>query len=112
DETTKEKDLFNTAKALLPRGKSRDYHSALMDYGSLELTSRNTSIKSRNDSQPYRGSLREVRGQIVKLLMQHDNLSMHKISLNLSYPKNQVKNALQSLLKDHMIYKIAKKYHL
>ncbi|MHA2171787.1 MAG: Fe-S cluster assembly protein HesB [Candidatus Kariarchaeaceae archaeon] len=112
DETTKEKELFDIAKALLPRGKSRDYHSALMDYGSLELTSRNTSIKSKNNPQPFRGSFREVRGQIIKLLMRHDNLSIHDISLKLNYPKNQVKNVLQSLLKDHMIYNTAKKFHL
>ncbi|NHJ41320.1 MAG: Fe-S cluster assembly protein HesB, partial [Asgard group archaeon] len=45
DESTQEKELFQIAEKLVPKGKSRDWHNALMDYGSQVLTASKTGIK-------------------------------------------------------------------
>ncbi len=49
--------LQSVADALLPRGRSRDWHNALMDYGSLVLTARATGIAPRT----RQGALRRAR---------------------------------------------------
>ena len=47
--------LQAVADAALPRGRSRDWHNALMDYGSLVLTARSTGIASRSTAGRIRG---------------------------------------------------------
>ena len=48
-------ELQAVADAVLPRGRSRDWHNALMDYGSLVLTARSTGIASRSRQGDLRG---------------------------------------------------------
>ena len=40
------KELEKIAQELIPQGRSRDWHNALMDYGAVHLTARKTKIKS------------------------------------------------------------------
>ncbi len=51
-----DRELQAVADAVLPRGRSRDWHNALMDYGSLVLTARSTGIASRTPA----GDLRRI----------------------------------------------------
>ena len=59
------------ADAVLPRGRSRDWHNALMDYGSLVLTARSTGIASRSRQGTFEGSRRQKRARVVRRLLQH-----------------------------------------
>lgn len=46
DEEISIKALESIAQKLIPEGRSRDWHNALMDYGAMHLTARKTKIKS------------------------------------------------------------------
>ena len=64
--STKELEAF--AEKIIPKGRSRDRHNALMDYGALELTAKKTKIKSLSKQSKFEGSDRQVRGRIMKEL--------------------------------------------
>lgn len=66
-----DKELFELAEQLLPRSKSRDWHNALMDYGSTILTSKKTGIKPKSTQSKFKGSPRYYRGQILKYCLEH-----------------------------------------
>lgn len=69
DETS-QKDLFRIADELVPHGRSRDWHNALMDYGSKVVSARKTGIRSTSRQGDYKGSTRYFRGKIVKILLE------------------------------------------
>lgn len=68
DENVSLQELEKIAKKLIPEERSRDWHNALMDYGSTYLTARKTKIKSLWKQSKFEGSDREVRGWILKQL--------------------------------------------
>ncbi len=70
DPTLSDKELREVAKTLIPAGKSRERHNALMDYGALVLTSKKTGIRSAPQSQ-FVGSTRRVRGNTIKYLIKN-----------------------------------------
>ncbi|MFH1174807.1 MAG: Fe-S cluster assembly protein HesB [archaeon] len=65
-EKTPQATLERYALALLPKGRSRDWHNALMDYGAMVLTARKTGIKPVSKQSPFKDSDRYYRGQILK----------------------------------------------
>lgn len=67
DENVSTKELETIALQCVPKGKSCEWHNALMDYGSSVLTSKKTGIKSATQSK-FQGSAREVRGNLIKHL--------------------------------------------
>lgn len=79
-ETTKPRELQTIADRLLPRGRSRDYHNALMDYGALYLTAKFTGIASVSRQPKFSGSKRELRGIIIRLLTEraHSKAELRK----------------------------------
>jgi A/G-specific adenine glycosylase len=64
-----DRDLQAVADAVLPRGRSRDWHNALMDYGSLVLTARRTGIASRSRQGAFEGSRRQLRARLLRRLL-------------------------------------------
>ena len=64
-------ELQAVADAVLPHGRSRDWHNALMDYGSLVLTARRTGIASRSRQGAFEGSRRQLRARLLRRL-RHD----------------------------------------
>lgn len=71
DESTSKKELLKIAQQLVPKGRSRAWHNALMDYGSLELSATRTNINPTSSQSPFKGSRRDYRGRIVKFLTKH-----------------------------------------
>lgn len=67
------------AEQLLPQGQSREWHNALMDYGSLALTSRRTGIRPLSMQSKFQGSKRWYRGRLIKELVQSDGLFLEEI---------------------------------
>lgn len=61
--------LQRIADAVLPAGRSRDWHNALMDYGALVLTSRTTGISPRTRQTRFQGSRRQTRARMVRELL-------------------------------------------
>jgi len=61
--------LQAVADLVLPRGRSRDWHNALMDYGSLVLTARATGIAPRTRQGRFEGSRRWYRSRLLRTLL-------------------------------------------
>ena len=72
--------LQHAAEALVPPGRSRDWHNALMDYGSLVLTSKKTGIRPLTRQSKFQGSKRWYRGKLIKELVSTDGLFLEEIS--------------------------------
>jgi A/G-specific adenine glycosylase len=71
--------LRQVAGEVLPPGRSRDWHNALMDYGSLVLTSRKTGIAPSSRQSRFEGSRRWYRGKLLRELLAEARLSMDGI---------------------------------
>ncbi|MDT9547232.1 MAG: Fe-S cluster assembly protein HesB [Chlorobium phaeovibrioides] len=61
--------LQRLAEAVLPVGRSRDWHNALMDYGSMVVTGRSSGIRPLSRQSAFKGSRRWYRAQIVRELL-------------------------------------------
>ena len=68
-ETIPDNALWTLARRCLPKGKSRDWHNALMDYGSQVLTARKTRIPPKTTQSTFEGSDRQLRGQILRIVL-------------------------------------------
>ena len=63
------RDVQAVADVVLPRGRSRDWHNALMDYGALVLTARATGIAPRTRQSAFQGSRRQQRARLLRILL-------------------------------------------
>ncbi|MEI6222055.1 MAG: Fe-S cluster assembly protein HesB [bacterium] len=70
DEKISLKELFDVAHQVFPKGKSREWHYALMDYGAVYLTSRRSKIASTSKQSSFLHSRRWYRGRILKRLLE------------------------------------------
>jgi len=61
--------LQAVADSVLPRGRSRDWHNALMDYGALVLTARSTGIAPRRHQGAFEGSRRWHRSRLLRAVL-------------------------------------------
>ena len=71
--------MQSLAELLLPKGRSRQWHNALMDYGSLVLTSRNTGIRPLTKQSKFQGSKRWYRGRLIKELIHTEGMFLEEI---------------------------------
>jgi A/G-specific adenine glycosylase len=78
-ETISDKELFAHAQKLLPKGRSRDWHNALMDYGATHLSARKTGIQAKTKQSTFKNSRRYYRGQILKILTQKENITLKRL---------------------------------
>lgn len=81
------KDLEKIAFSAIPLRKSRIWHNALMDYGSLEKTARKTGIKPLSKQGPFIGSDRWLRGQIVKEILAKKKVTFLQIKKRFDHPR-------------------------
>lgn len=96
-------DLEKKAKKLIPEGRSRDRHNALMDYGSTHLTARKTKIKSLGKQSKFEGSDREVRGRILKQLTKKGNTKLSLSQIQAEFPHKNIEEILKGMQKEHLI---------
>ncbi|MHA1737767.1 MAG: Fe-S cluster assembly protein HesB [Candidatus Heimdallarchaeota archaeon] len=112
DEETTEKELFLIADQIYPKGRSRDWHNALMDYGSLEVTARKTGIKPVTQQPKYKKSGRFYRGRVVKYLTENKKATLRTLVKKCAIPEDQKEKIIDSLVKDGLILKKKTYYHL
>jgi A/G-specific adenine glycosylase len=62
-------ELWEVAEQCLPRGRSREWHNALMDYGALQQTARKTGIRPVSQQSSFEGSDRQLRAAVLRLLL-------------------------------------------
>ncbi|MBD3407518.1 MAG: Fe-S cluster assembly protein HesB [Candidatus Lokiarchaeota archaeon] len=101
--------IQEVADHLLLKGRSSDWHNALMDYGSQVLTSSSTGIAPRTTQSIFVGSTRQLRGKIVRVLTQSQTISekelLRRLELDVSQ-QNQFSCVLDQLIKEKMVEKI------
>jgi A/G-specific adenine glycosylase len=91
------------ALRLLPRGKARDWHNALMDYSRLRLPRQVAAVPPVLRPPSYVGSIRQVRGQIIRHLTACHRLTLAGLARRLSRPVADVRQAAQALEKDGLV---------
>jgi len=89
------------AQRAIPKGRSRLWHNALMDYGSMEKTSRRTGIKPLSSQSPFKGSDRMVRGEIMKRLISCPTLSFSE--LRKSFPEKDIPKIVRKMEKESLL---------
>ncbi len=78
DKGLSQAELLSLAVKLLPKGRSRQWHNALMDYGALFLTGRKTGIRPLTRQTKFRDSRRWYRGRIIKELVDNDVMHLEE----------------------------------
>ncbi len=94
-------DLKKIAFELIPKGKSRVWHNAMMDYGALEKTARKTGVMSLSKQPKFDGSERKVRGEIVRYLLKVKEASVADVQER--YAHKNFEKILDKMEKDGLI---------
>jgi len=92
--------LLPVARALCPRGRAREWHWALMDYGAhLKAQGVRMNHHSAHYSKQSRfeGSDREVRGAIVRVLARQESISERGLLVRIEATSNRVRAQLKAL---------------
>ena len=91
--------LHDIAWKVLPKGKSRMWHNALMDYGALHATSSKTGISPRTKQSTFEGSNRWYRSKILQAVNEEPQTRDYFIDLF----GQEAEAAITSLLEDGML---------
>lgn len=106
DKLQKESVIQSLADQLVPRGKSWEWHQALMDFGAIALRKSNHLERSRKNSQPFRETNRFYRGRIMDLLRDkryREKTLVLKLTEDYGKPKEFFSIILSGLIKDLLI---------
>lgn len=108
-----DKELFEIAEQIVPKGRSREWHNALMDYGAMVLTTKKSGIKPKSKQSPFKTSKRYYRGRILKHLSEHNTITL-KEAQNLRIPENKhnIQEILKELVQEELLEKKGTKYEL
>jgi len=98
-----DRDLQAVADAALPRGRSRDWHNALMDYGSLVLTARSTGIASLSRQGAFEGSRRQKRARLLRRLLEHGPQPAARLAASLDLSPYDTADLLERLARDGLV---------
>ena len=93
---------WQLAKRVLPLGKSRDWHNALMDYAALRLP-KTPHILPLSKQKPFKGSLREIRGAIIRELTSQPRITRASIARKVKRSVPDVTAAIRSLKRDGLV---------
>jgi A/G-specific adenine glycosylase len=97
------RDLQAVADALLPHGRSRDWHNALMDYGSLVLTARSTGIASLSRQETFEGSRRQKRACLLRRLLEGGPQPLAELAAAVDLPQEEAGDVLARLGRDGLV---------
>jgi A/G-specific adenine glycosylase len=96
-----DRDLCILAEQVLPKGQSREWHNALMDYGALHLTARRTGIKPKTTQSRFEGSDRQIRAQILRQLLEKQT-SFSQLHKTLGIEQSRLQKILKKMA-DHQV---------
>ena len=105
EENMSEKELQPIADKLLLRGRSRDWHNALMDYGSIVLTSSNTGISPISKQSCYEGSSRQIRGAVIRVLTASEEVELGELRalLDCEVKVSELEPIMEKLVSDGLV---------
>jgi A/G-specific adenine glycosylase len=91
---------------VFPKGRAREWYSALMDYGAYlkrSGISHNARSKTYAKQSKFAGSLREARGALVRAYTKGETVRGRLLSLLGTPRRAQMKKALGALIKEGLI---------
>jgi A/G-specific adenine glycosylase len=95
--------LQTVADRVLPRGRSRDWHNAVMDYGAVVLTGRATGIRAVSRQAPFEGSRRWYRSRTLRLLLDGSAVDVHTLAAALRLSPEAAAEIVTRLEKDGLV---------
>lgn len=101
--------------SVFPKGRAREWYSALMDYGAYlkrSGMSHNARSATHTKQSKFKGSLREARGAILRALTAGGASPADLIELLGAARRAQMRNALRALWTERFIEKRGKNYTL
>jgi len=101
-EDVSDRELWLLAERCLPKGLSRVWHNALMDYGALFLTAQKTRVKSKTKQSRFEGSDRQIRAQILRQLLER-SLSLSDLQKILEVEQNRLQQILGKMVQGNLI---------
>lgn len=106
-EKVSDKAVERILEELLPKGKAREWYSALMDYGAYlkrsGISHNARSVRYARQST-FSGSLRQARGAVLRELSRGDASRTRLLSLLGSARRKQVAQALDALCREGMVH--------
>jgi len=97
------KALMEVAEEVLPKGRSRDWHNALMDYGAMELTSKKTGIAPLTCQSTFKGSRRWYRSALLRELLKSGELSRESVEERYADCPHGIGSIVDSMVEEAMI---------
>ena len=95
--------LQAVADDVLPRGRSRDWHNALMDYGALVVTARATGLGPRRRQGAFEGSRRWYRSRLLQVLLDDGPQTPECLARRLRVDLATVSEAARALEADGLV---------
>ncbi len=102
-------ELHHLARQLLPRGRSRDWHNALMDYSRVALPGRLATAPPVNKQKPFHGSRRQIRGEIIRRLTRSSRIAIDRLARDMKRSVRDVADAAESLRQEGLV-RIGKRF--
>ena len=98
-----QKELYAIAEKLIPRGRSRAWHYALMDYARLALAPQTKRAIPKPRQAEFHGSIRQIRGEIIRRLTNQKSVGLALIGKALGRSESDTVRAARSLERDGII---------
>lgn len=105
-EKVEDKDILSILEKALPKGKSREWYGALMDYGSFLKCSGvriNSKAKTYKKQEAFEGSRRQARGALLKALTKGPRPASFLVELLGAKRRIQMRTQLAALTKEELI---------
>jgi A/G-specific adenine glycosylase len=96
-------ELGKIALRLVPRGRARDWHNALMDYARLRIRKEASYIKPMPQQSRFEGSRRQIRGFIMRRLTRKRYVRIDSVAEEMGRSVADVRTAAESLESDGMV---------
>ena len=88
---------------MLPRGRSRDWHNALMDYGAQVLTASATGVRPSGRQGAFVGSRRWQRSRLLRAVLEHGPRPVDELAATLELSPDAVADLVALLERDGLV---------
>jgi A/G-specific adenine glycosylase len=95
--------LQSVAEAVLPHGRSRDWHNALMDYGALVLTARAGGVPPLRRQDRFVGSRRWQRSQLLQIVLERGPQTIGDLAALLGLSPTDIDDLVALLARDGLL---------
>ncbi len=104
-ESMSDKEIQTVAEKVLLKGRARDWHNALMDFGSQVMTSSTTGIPPTSKQACYEGSSRQIRGAIIRALTANDEIAFEELMMTIDcdLEEPELKAIMTQLIADGLV---------